>query len=226
MLAEMFQHDEAARRRWQVSAGFNVWIANLQLARADLDHTNMHALAARAEQLVSDHTGDLADTRMGLYLRDRLPLRYGVFEPHMGWRGGRVACYAGQGRTAEGEQVFLALFGSSSNVVGYRDDEVRQGEVPSDITGLYTMLDLAREPGDPEIDFEYRWDDGHLDEQARAETAIKFARMGARIPIGEHEFLARIFIEVDDYRYYDDFSGKVIVGTPLWIATPKPSRPR
>lgn len=226
LLAELFQHDDAARRRWRVSGGFSAWIANLQVSRLDLDHTNMHALAAQSEQLVSDHTGNLANTGVGLYVRDRLTLRYGVFEPHMGWRGGRVACYAGEGLTADSERVFLALFGSSSNVVGYRDDEPRHGEIPSDITGLYTMLDLAREPNDPEIDFEYRWDDGRLSDEVRAHTAIKFAHMGARTAIGVHDFLARVFVEVENYRYDDNFTGRVIVGTPLWIATPKPSAER
>jgi uncharacterized protein DUF7019 len=223
LLAEMFQHDEAARSRWRVSAGANPWIVNLQAVRADLDHANMHALAVRSEHLVSDHTGTLANSGMARYVRDQLALRRGIFEPHRGWRGGRVACYAGEARGADGEPVFLALFGSSSNVVGYRDDEPRFGEMPSDMTGLYTMLDLAREPGDPEIDLDYRWDDGQLSEDARAHAAIKFARSRARRSIGVHDFLARVFLEVEDYRYDDTFTGKVIIGTPLWVATPKPT---
>ncbi len=222
LLTHLFQQDEATRTRWRASGGFNAWVANLQVSREELDHTNLHALAARSEQLVSDHTGDLATTGAGFYLRDRLPVRYGVFEPHIGWRGGRVACYAGETRAADGERVLLALFGSSSNVVGYQDDDLRQGEMPSDITGLYTMLDLAREPSDPEIDLDYRWDDGQLNDQVRADTAIKFARRGARLAIGEHDFLARVFVQVEDYRYDDNFTGRVIVGTPLWVATPKP----
>jgi hypothetical protein len=219
LLAELFRHDEAARNRWQMSGALTAWIAKLQVTRVDLDHTNMHALAGRAEQLVSDHTGDLANAGVGLYVKDQLELHHGVFEPHMGWAGGQVACYTGETTTDEGERVFLALFGSASNVVGYRDDG-GSGYYPSDITGLYTMLDLAREPGDPEIDFEYRWDDGHLSDDARAHTAIKFAYGSAQIPIGVHDFLARVFIEVEDYSYNDDFTGRVIVGTPLWVATP------
>jgi hypothetical protein len=226
LLSELFQHDDAARRRWRISGGVTAWIASLQVARSELDRTNLHALAAQSEQLVSDHTGNLADTGAGLYVRDRLALRYGVFEPHMGWRGGRVACYAGEDLTADGEPVFLALFGSSSNVVGYRDEDARLGEMPSDITGLYTMLDLAREPNDPEIDFEYRWEDARLSDEARASTAIKFARMGARTSIGVHDFLARVFLEVENYRYDDNFTGRVVIGTPLWVATPKPSQER
>lgn len=222
LLSELFQHDDASRSGWHVSGGVSAWIANLQATRSDLDHANMHALAARAHQLVSDHTGSLSDTGLGLYVRDRLALQHGVFEPHMGWAGGRVACFAGESVTAEGERVFLALFGSASNVVGYRDDAASTGYYPSDITGLYTMLDLAREPADPEIDFEYRWDDGQLSDQARAHTAIKFSHGGARTDIGVHDVLARVFIEVEGYRYDDEFTGRVIVGTPLWIATPKP----
>jgi hypothetical protein len=223
LLAELFQHDDAARNRWRVSGGLSAWIANLQVTRTDLDHANMHALAARAEQLVSDHTGDLASTGKGLYVKDELELRHGVFEPHMGWTGGKVACYAGESITSDGERVFVALFGSASNVVGYRNDAGGQGYFPSDITGLYSMLDLAREPSDPEIDFEYRWDDGRLSDDVRAHTAIKFAHGGAKRPIGSHGFLARVFVEIDNYRYDDEFAGRVIVGTPLWVATPRPT---
>jgi hypothetical protein len=222
LLVDLFQHDEAARPPWKITGGVNLWLTNLQATRADRDHANLHALAMRSEQLVSDQTGSVEYTGAGLYVRDRLDLRHHIFEPHMGWRGGSVASYSGEVITADGDHVFVALFGSASNVVGYRDPG-GTGFYPSDMAGLYTMLDLAREPSDPEIDFEYRWEDGHLSEDALAHNAIKFSLGGQPRRIGEHEFLARIFIDVEHHRYGDEFEGRVVMGAPLWVATPGPA---
>ena len=222
LLAELFQHDQAARSRWKVTGGMSAWLANLHAARSEVDQADLHALAMRSAQLVSDYTGSAANTGAGLYVRDRLNLRHHIFEPHMGWRGGAVASYSGEATADDGDRVFVSLFGSASNVVGYRDPG-GTGFYPSDMTGLYTMLDLAREPSDPEIDFEYRWDDGHLSEDALAHNAIKFALGDSPHQIGEHDFLARIFVDVEHHRYGSEFEGRVIMGAPLWIATPRPA---
>jgi hypothetical protein len=57
-------------------------------------------------------------------------------------------------------QRFLALFGSASTVVGRRDrDEGGDGYYPVRYHGTYTILDAAREDGDPQIDFDYRCED-------------------------------------------------------------------
>lgn len=222
LLADLFQHDEATRRRWKVQGGISASIGSLQASRAELDHTNMHALAARAAQLVSDHTSSLTSTAAAaIYIKDQLDLRFGIFAPFMGWEGGEVACYSGEMTNEDNERVFLALFGSASNVVGYRADG-GTGYCPSDMMGLYTMLDLVREPDDPEMDFEYLWDDGQRDKLFRVDAAVKYCRGNVSKRIGVHDFLARIFFEVDDFRYDDHFTGRVIVGTPLWIATPRP----
>lgn len=223
LLLDLFLHDEAARPPWKITGGVSVWLTNLQASRADLDHANLHALAMRSERLVSDQTGSIEYTGAGLYVRDRLELRHHIFEPHMGWRGGAVTSYSGEVATEDGGRIFVALFGSASNVVGYRDPG-GTGFYPSDMAGLYSMLDLAREPGDPEIDFESRWDDGHLSEDALAHNAIKFSAGGQPHHIGEHDFLARIFIDVDHHRYSDEFEGRVIMGAPLWVATPRPTQ--
>ena len=222
LLADLFQHDEATRRRWKFQAAISAWVGSLQASRASLDHTNMHALAARSEHLVTDNTSSLKKTAAAAtYIKDQLELRHGIFAPHQGWDGGEVACYSGEITNEENERVFLALFGSASNVIGYRSDG-GIGYYPSDIMGLYTMLDLVREPDDPEMDYEFRWDDGHLDAQYRAYAAVKFSHAEVCIPIGGHDFLARIFLEVSNFRYEDNFTGRVIIGTPLWIATPRP----
>lgn len=221
LLADLFQHEEAGRRRLHFSGELSAWIAKLQVARAQPDQANLHALARNAERLVSDHTGSVSYTGAALYVKDQLPLRHGVFEPLMGWLGGKVACYAGEGTNDDGQQVFLALFGSASNVVGYRA-EGGTGYCPSDMTGLYTMLDAVREPHDPQIDLDYLWDDGNLSRSTRADAAIQYAQGAAKMHIGPHEFLARVYLDVDNHRSGQHFTGQVIVGTPLWIATPRP----
>lgn len=221
LLVELFQHDEAARRRWKIQGEINLQFATLQVSRAERDDSNMHALAAEAGQLVADHTGDWWDPRGAPYVKGQLDLCHGIFAPLNGWRGGEVACHSGEITTEDDERIFLALFGSASNVVGYRAGG-GVGFYPSDIMGLYTVLDLVREPDDPEIDFEFRWDDGHLDDQYRADAAIKLIRGGSHSSIGVHDFLARVFLEVD-FRFEDHSTGRVIVGTPLWIATPRPT---
>jgi hypothetical protein len=158
----------------------------------------------------------------GQYLRARLELRFGIFSALMGWPGGRVACYTTVATVDSGAKVFLALFGSASNVHGYRD-EGGTGFYPSDLFGLLTMLDLVREPQDPRLDDGYLWNDGSSSDEARASEAITLAQGGASTPIGEHEFLARAFIAVDDYLAPGEFEGKVVLGTPLWVATPLPA---
>lgn len=221
LLTALLQHDEATRRRWKIHGEIKTPLAAIQVSRAELDHTNMHALAARARQLVTDHTGDLGYVGGAHYIEDQLNLRHGIFPSLYGWRG-EVACYSGEVTTAGNERVFLALFGSASNVVGYCAGG-GSGYYPSDITGLYTMLDAAREPDDPEIEFGHRWEDGGLDNEYRAYAAIKQARGGARSNIGVHDFLAQVFLEVSNFRYDDHFTGRVIIGTPLWVATPRPT---
>lgn len=150
-------------------------------------------------------------------------MHHGVFEPHLGWIGGIVACYRGEVTCTDGERIFVALFGSASNVIGRRATAGADGGYyPSDIHGLYTILDAARERYDPEIDLEYRWDDAAMEASVRADTAMRFARNGARINVGLNDLLARVFLCAEEQRFDDGSSGRVIVGTPLWVATPRP----
>lgn len=138
----------------------------------------------------------------------------------MGRRGGKVACYRPETTTETGERVMVALFGSASNVVGRRPSQEKSEFYPSDATGLYSLLDGAREDADPEIEFSYRWDDATLSEEARADTALMFARRGASRPIGLVRFHASVFQVVDKPELRDESIDQVIIGAPLWVATP------
>jgi|SRR6266536_5015021 len=88
--------------------------------------------------------------------------------------------------------------------------------------GFYAILDTARERDDAGIDFEYVWADAGMAERPRAEHAMQFARGAARRGIGRHCFLSKVFCEKDDIDLGRGVTGRVIVGTPVWIATTLP----
>lgn len=221
LLTDLVQHDEAARSRWSGSFDLPLRMLSLHLHRKAPEFTNLHDLAMRSPDLVSDNTGTLSEP--GLYVRGQAELHHGVFSPHMGWLGGHIACYRGEAATPDGS-VFIALFGSASNIVGWRrrDEDDVGSYYPSDVTGLYALLDAAREPDDPEIDFDFRWDDHAMSDEDRARRAVMFAREGATSPAQALEFLARVFLVVDDDSFASEEYRRVIVGAPLWVATPRP----
>jgi hypothetical protein len=222
------QHDEAARARSKWSFDLNLTHIGFRRERKAPDYSNLRDLAMRSADVVSDNTGNIENP--GVYIRDQLEMHYGVFRPLLGWNGGHVACYRGLTTTEDGKSVFVALFGSASNVVGWRpSDERTSGFYPSDMQGLYSLLDTVREHGDPEIDLDYRIDDYGLPEEARADTAILFATEGATKSLGRLDALIRPFIEINTHdSRRGQFQGRVIVGAPVWIATlpPAPYRGR
>jgi hypothetical protein len=220
LLTDLFRHERATRSRWTGSFDLNLHVLNIHLQRQVPDYTNLHYLAMRSLDLVSDYCGGIGTS--DVYVNDRLELRHGVFSPLMGWRDGQIACYQGEAETPDGQTVFVALFGSASNVIGRRPKDDNLDYYPSDVAGLYTLLDAARERRDLEIDLSYRWDDSTLSNAARAETAVKFAHGGATGEPRLLDFLARVFLEVEDYNFAGNAYDKVLVGAPLWIATPKP----
>lgn len=220
LLTDLVQHEEAARSRWSGSFDISLRVFGLHLQRKTPDFTNLHDLAMRSSELVSDNAGTLTDP--GPYVQGHLDLHHGVFSPLMGWLGGRIACYHGEMTTSDGG-VLLALFGSASNVVGRRGGDDELGSYcPSDVAGLYAILDAAREADDPEIDLDYRWDDHAMSAKERARMAVMFAQEGATGPSASLEFLAKVFLVVDAYRSGDETYRRVVVGAPLWIATPPP----
>lgn len=219
LLTDLVQHDEAARSGWTRSLDINLHMFGLHLRRQAPDLANLHDLAMRSSGLVLQNTGSIDEP--GAYMHGQMDLYHGVFAPHMGWCGGEVACYRGESTSSDGD-VFVALFGSTSNVVGRRgDDEHPCSIYPSDIAGLYALLDAVREADDPPIDPDFRWEDQRLTDGDRAERAVMFARDGATGAAGSLEFLARTFIKVDNYSFGGDVYHRVVVGAPLWIATPR-----
>lgn len=223
LLTSVVQQDEAARPRSKWSQTFNpLAMVGLSRERKTPDYANLYDLAMRSTDAVKDLSGSI-DSPWAYYIRGQLNVRHGVFSPHMGWDG-HVACYRGRTTTTEGGPVYVALFGSASNIVGRRHDAGDSSDYyPSDITGLYLFLDSIREHGDPEVDVIRRTDDYSLSSEARIETALKHAEGGARTDLGPMDFLAVVFICEDEHKSREvGFEGRVIIGAPLWIATPQP----
>lgn len=217
LLTDLVQHEEAAKPRSTWS--FNAHVKGFGFHRESKspNYANLRDLAMRSTDLVSDNTGSVEFP--GYYIRDRLDMWHGAFRPHMGWRG-TVACYRGERTMADGRKTFVALYGSASNVIGRRPNKLERSEFyPSDMQGLYSLLDVVREHDDPAISLDFALDDYGLTEGARADTAIHFATHGATRSLGEHDFLARVFIDVEDHTSRSGFTGRVIVGAPIWIAT-------
>jgi hypothetical protein len=222
LLTDLVQHDEAARPRVKRELSFNFKWISYQGQRRPPDLGNPHDLASRSLDLVSDHAGGL-DDQWSPYVHAEIQLSSGVFTPLIGWNGGTVACFRGEVTTTDGLSVFVALFGSASNLVGYRSgDDAISGFTPSDMTGLYALLDAVREPDDPEISLQCRLDDQALAREHVAQVAIEFARSGARQGSQTLTFLARRLLPVDGYRGREDKFDRVLIGAPLWVATPAP----
>jgi hypothetical protein len=224
LLRDLVQHDQAARPRVQREFTFGFRGLSYRSQRRSPDLENLHDLAMRSHELVSDHCGDL-DDQWSTYVYAEAPLSRGVFAPLMGWRGGEVACFKGEAETGSGLQAFIALFGSASNMVGYRAHSGDLGGfTPSDMAGLYAVLDAVREREDPEIGLQHRLDDFSLDRRHVIEESVDFARSGARHDCGKVAFLTRRLIPAPDG--YRDSSGqydRVLIGTPLWVATILPT---
>jgi hypothetical protein len=194
----------------------------LRPGRVEPDSTNLHDLATRSLGEVADFSGPAGNSLH--YIHDDFELRSGVFRALMGWSGGHVACFSGEKVTADGEHIFVALFGSPSNMIGRKEQKDDFAYYPSDIAGLYGLLDAAREADDPDIDFHYRWEDQSSSTEGRVEAAVMFAHGGATRPARRLRFLARVFIEADSYDFGGDRFDSVVVGTPLWVSTTPPQR--
>lgn len=221
LLTELRDYEEAVRapRSWRFRLGLPS--AGVETGSSERDPDNLHALARRSSQLVSDNTGDLE--RPGRWFQAQLPLRYGVFDTHLGWSGGEVAIFSGTATSAEDEQeTRLVLIGSASNLVGYRPKQEGSGFHPSAISGLYALLDAIREQNDPEVMLDYRIDDLELPPTARAAAAVQLAAGGARTALGTMTFLARTMLELDQVPLAGRAHARVLIGAPLWVATPPP----
>jgi hypothetical protein len=141
----------------------------------------------------------------------------------MGWKDTshvEIAAMKAEVEDPERGKILVALFGSASNYTGRKPvpDELR--EIPSDVDGLYGILSRTSEPGDPEIRDDFLDRDLGYEPRGKVDTAVRLLGGSRFAGFRQDRFdlLMQVFVAADDMKPYD----LVIVGAPVWIATPLP----
>lgn len=126
----------------------------------------------------------------------------------------------------ESGRTFVALFGSVDHYVGRKPTPSDNGFgwCPSDVMGLYAILRATLDETDEaKLDADYLWDDGRQDSDSRIEVAYRFWRqLKGEFPSEHVTVLAKSFIQRDDYDLGGTHYDTVLLGAPVWIATPLP----
>jgi hypothetical protein len=189
------------------------------------DYDNVYDLARRATKAVEDNTGTL--DYPGAYVRAELNLHCCQFRVLHGWRGsGRqeIAGFFTDEVTKQG-RIFMMLVGSISNYIGRSPEPPGRGWFPSDLYGLYDILDNALERTDDEVTREAWVDDHDLDDAARFGVAIRVAgHMSQRFPARRLEVLAQVHHHQQSAVVRNKRFRSLVLGAPIWIVTPSPSR--
>ena len=226
LVHEIVQQDDAARGPWRLdSAGAAATSIGVGLRKRSPDYGNLFDLARRSTEAVRDNTGTL-DVG-GKYVRGDIHLKLCDFQVLMGWKdvgNVRIAAVLHDGIASSGERVFVGLFGSVGNYVwnGSRPKEEPPGLTPSDVTGLYTILEAAHEAGDPRLRRRFVKDDARLDDVQRCALAYDFTEHARPYEEATFSFLARAYWHLHDVLLDGVPFETVLLGTPIWIATPEP----
>jgi hypothetical protein len=221
LVHQIVQQTEATRGRSKLYPTFKLPFVTLEFRKDRIDEVNEFALCREATEAVRDHTGTIAQSRSP-YIRAELDLTMGLMPVLRGWQDAthvEIAAMKAELEDPESGRVLVALFGSASNYRGRKPIDDGLVEIPSDVDGLYGILERTREPGDPVIeDEELDRDIGHTPD-GRADTAVRL--MAGRFK-GFHEerldVLMKPYCTSEGTKQYD----QVIVGTPLWVRTPEP----
>ncbi|MER7246179.1 hypothetical protein [Kribbella sp. NPDC000426] len=240
LVRQIVQQDAAPRRKWLKGIGISAGVApagiSADLGPSEADHGNLYDLVRRATAAVSDNTGTLASP--GEYVRTTLDVTWGAIPVHMGWERAqnvRVASFFANAEVAGVGGVFLGLFGSATNFLGIAQDEYRGGWMPSEVEGLYQILDDTSEPGDPEVSTEFIHWDQDLDSESRIHSAVTLYQTASAHGGGAVELLFKPYLTAHDVdlsfhglRSHDKSGryGLVMLGAPIWVSTPLPGADR
>jgi hypothetical protein len=222
LVRQLVDQDEATRSRWRFSGIPTPW-GPIGLHKNRLDRDNDFALCREATEAVRELTGTIAQG-WGPYIQSELDLTMGTLSVLSGWKKTlrvEIAAMKAEVIDPEAGRVFVALFGSASNYIGRKPLGDTLAEIPSDIDGLYGILDRTREPGDPEINHDYLDRDLGHSPSSRAEAAEELLN-GSRFSgfrTDHFDVLIRSFCVDETIDPYD----RVILGTPISVATPLPS---
>jgi hypothetical protein len=221
LVLQIVQQDAATRSRWKLSAISIPWLS-IGFRKDRIDRHNESILVREATAAVRDNTSTTIAQSWGTFIRTELDLTMGLVPVLMGWTGTRqvdIAAMKAEVNDSEAGRVLVALFGSASNYRGRTPTSDGMAEIPSDVDGLYGILERTREPNDPEIHYDYLDRDiGHTP-NSRVDTAITLLDgrfKGFRE--GRFDLLMQTFCTVEDADPYD----LVILGAPVWVATPEP----
>lgn len=177
LVTEIVQQHEAAQSKRRFTLALTLRLFSLSFSKLDPDYNNTFDLCRRAAEAVKGNAGTLQYP--GLYIRDTLELSTGYMTVLLGWKDQshvEIAAMSTVCRIPELGSVFVALFGSASNYTGRRVKKHAAREIPSDVDGLYGLLQATREANDPVIADAYLdRDDGHSDD-SRIDLAIRLMR--------------------------------------------------
>lgn len=225
LVKEIVEQSEATRGRWRPRFLLNLRVVSIGLAKGDIDYRNKYLLCRMATDAIRDRTGTLAYP--GEYVRTEIGIRMGYLTVHQGWRertNVKIAAMLSVVSVGDVGSVLVALFGSASNYMWMRPANNDHNEIPSDVDGLYGLLNAASELSDPQIEEHFlEWDPRH-DDRSRADLVVGVLRdqyerfRGCRLDV-----LARVFHCIDDYSYGGLHYDRVLIGSPVWAATPGPS---
>ena len=90
-----------------------------------------------------------------------------------------------------------------SNYRGRRPETKVLPEIPSDVAGLYAILDRTNEPGDPELERYRVEDEAGIDIPSRADSVVRLLDHRFKGFRRERlEVLMRVFYSLNDYCFY------------------------
>jgi len=217
LVRQIVDEDTAGRSRWRFSGFPTPWGA-IGLYREPVNRKNDFALVREATKIASDDTSTIAQG-WGPYIRAELDLTIGIITVLGGWKDQwhvEIAAMKAEVVDPEVGRVFVAMFGSASNYLGRKPVADELAEVPSDVDGLYGILDRTREFEDPAIENYFLDRDLGYTPSSRAEIAERMLN-GPRfrgIRSERFDVLMQSFSTDESTKPYD----LVILGTPIWIA--------
>ena len=169
LVKEIVQQHEATRPRVKASFSFPLRAIGLTLIRRDPDYLNLYDLTRRATEAIDNLTGSVEFP--GTYVRAELDITPGYFTVLMGWQDRShvdIAAMMTRTHVEDVGSVLVGLFGSISNYTWRVPKSEGLGEIPSDVAGLYEILDRTAEDGDPTLDPERVEDEADVIPESRA----------------------------------------------------------
>jgi hypothetical protein len=226
LVKEIVQQHEATGPRYTKTWSIPLRAIGLSIVRRDPDYLNLFDLTYRATKAVSKRTGSLESP--STYVRAELDIALGYLTVLMGWLDRShvdIAAMMTIVEVPEAGSVLVGLFGSASNYVWRKPKDDGLGEIPSDVAGLYEILDRTAEDEDPTIDPERVTDEADVIPESRPDTVIRLLSdrfKGFREQ--RVEILFQVFYRYDNFRYAGARFDRVLIGAPIWVANTETTR--